>query len=91
MPNWKHRICIKDIHDMFDGDETKINEVGKAMAKRLLKSIPMFSDQEDKNFLEETADEFDGVETVYHYDCILACLYDWGDADHNCWIDSFKY
>jgi len=89
MPNWRYRINIKDVHDLFDGEES-IPTVGKAMAKRLRESKGQFRLGSDQAILEELASQFEKLETVYKYDQLLDTLYNWADAGHKCWINSFE-
>lgn len=88
MANWQYKISIKSVHDLFDGEDN-IERVGAAMATRLRDSKPRFLLYPDREFLERLAKRFDVVEDVDRYDQLLDNLYDWGDADHKCWINSY--
>ena len=90
MPNWKSTIKIGDLHKAYQAGEMTIQEVGKAVESRAMTN----------RFVRAEVDEgFDltdamhclraGVSDVAEYDDCLKALYDFGDDNHNIWIDTF--
>ena len=82
MADWKHTVELGDLHRKFDAGEIGIETVALGLAGRL-KETPYAED------LADLIDELEMVSDVEDYDYILEQVYDFGDADHQLWINTF--
>jgi hypothetical protein len=87
MKQWKFAIKIGDLHAKARRGELTPNELGEAVAARLRASLAYKTRFREP--LEGIADQFGGADDLDEYDDVLEQLYDWGDVDKTCWIDTF--
>ena len=92
MVQWKHTINLQEIWKWFESfgedakyDESLVRQLGLLVAKKLRKSKAKFT-EDDWDALEEIVVQFEDVEEIEVFDCILSDLYDWADEDNKCWI-----
>jgi hypothetical protein len=89
MANWKAKIDVKDLHDAFNENGLSMAVVAGEVAKRLRKT-PYAEDLWMLDIIEQLESiAADGDQaSVEDYDAVLAELYNFGDDDHQLWINT---
>lgn len=87
MVRWQYTIQLADLHAASKRGELTPAELGKAVAARIRASKVYKTHHEWA--LQDITDGFDDVQDLEEYDEVLADLYDWGDENHTCWIDTY--
>ena len=82
MANWKTKVKLTDLHELFTEEEITINELGNKLADRL-------DESPYRGEIQDLIDELREVADVHEYDAVLEELYDFGDEGHRIWFDSF--
>lgn len=87
MANWQYKINIKPIHDTYrEIEDLEVLKASMAKECRLLAGRVRLAP--DNIILQDLADKFECVDDSNEYDEVLYELYDWGDYQHKCWINS---
>ncbi len=88
MANWQNTIDLTDVWE-----SNNVREIAGAIATRLEKLSP-YTDEEVEYERLDLAEAFkdaalDEDLNVHAFNSLMSELYDWGDNDHSCWIQTF--
>ncbi|MBK8113197.1 MAG: hypothetical protein IPK44_01110 [Candidatus Accumulibacter sp.] len=88
MANWKNTI---DLTDVWESEDARL--IAGAIATRLCNLSP-YTDEEVEYKRLDLAEAFkdaalDEDLNVHAFNSLMSELYDWGDNDHSCWIQTF--
>lgn len=91
MINWKHKLDITDAKRAARNRIITPQQFAATVSKKLNAFKGRFSG-DDLNELEQIIDDLDCLSDNHKadwddVDIVMECLYDWGDFDHNCWIE----
>lgn len=91
MANWTTKLEIGDLYKQLDDEAISHSDAGHEIAKRL----EVLRQEAGNDFsywhkgrLLDIRNAFMEVEDVDDHDDAMEMLYDWGDVDHTCWINT---
>jgi hypothetical protein len=88
MANWKNTI---DLTDVWESEDARL--IACAITTRLCNLLP-YADEDVEYKRLDLAEAFkdaalDEDLNVHAFNSLMSELYDWGDNDHSCWIQTF--
>jgi len=90
---WKYKIEIKHFLENDNADPTIVGEkIANVLRRKFRQMVDWKNEKHYDEELEEIVEFFenvtgyDGCTATEELDNRLDQLYDWGDADHKCWI-----
>ena len=92
MANWAHKLSIGDLYKKLADEAITYAEAGAKIAQRLetLKAASSDLSYRHKGLLVDICQSFRAVSDVEEFDDAMEELYNWGDAEHACWIDTTR-
>lgn len=85
MPNWKHKLPLKDIWEAAKNAGVSYSEVGKQVAARI-REQPW---AQNCSGLDKICKAFCTVTNIEQFDDTMGSLYNWADYDRFCWVETF--
>ena len=83
MSRWKHKLPLADIYTWARAEHPEPAAIGARVAERI-ESQPWFAGAS----LQCLCVKFRAVATLEHFDDCMDQLYNWGDFDYECWIET---
>lgn len=87
--SWTYKLSLKDIMKPYEGRNVTNQEariIGKAVAKKI-REHRMF--EYHKTLLEPICESFQRVKSQEGFNRTLDSLYNWGDYNKTCWIETY--
>jgi len=89
MAQWKSKLSLGDEFTQYNEDKITITELGKVVADKIEKFRKrkpwLYHDPELRDIIFSFQHECESEDS---FDDVMESLYDWGDDDHTCWIDT---
>jgi hypothetical protein len=86
---WKYTINIAAEHAAYQAEEIDVPELGRQVAAKIQTCQAYRSDRSLRGIADQFAALNDNSD-INDYDNILAELYNWGDWQKTCWIETIR-